>query len=242
MKNLLINAIVFSFITSAHASFFSDSCRHLKEQEGPLNQLQIKELKKDHRVVEHESMDKFNDEDRLKVLSNFFKELCKAPYMHRKLVKRRRLETHLTAGSITQHPYIQSLEEGPRGHTTDWGPVAGAGAVSRQAPTVIDIEKLYYGHGSKNLVIHEFAHVVDRFFNRYAPARFDISPTSEFSQIIADTPWVQLYGPYLTPYHKENPEEHFAELYARWYGSEETRAEVRALIPGAETLFDSLLQ
>ena len=241
MRNLTIIFIAFVFNQTANASFFRDACRHIEGPQSLLNEAQIHELKKDHRVVEHESMQTLATQEYERLMAEFFFELCKVPYQHRKLVKRRGLETHLVAGSITQHPFIQSLPNGPRGHATDWTPVPGAASTSRSAPTVINIKSLYANHGSKNLVIHEFGHVLDQFFNTYDNALFDISPSPTFVELSKDSPWLQIYGAFLVPYHKENPEEHFAELYARWYGSEESRAELRALIPGIEAFFDSLL-
>tara|TARA_R110000868_G_scaffold117600_6_gene312255 strand:- start:1545 stop:2276 length:732 start_codon:yes stop_codon:yes gene_type:complete len=241
MRNLTITLIGFVFAQNASASFFRDACRHLEDPNSVLNEVQIRELKKDNRVVEHESIKSLTTQEYSKYIGDFFTELCKVPYAHRKLVKRRGLETHLVAGSISLHPYIQSLTVGPRGHTTNWDPIPGVAAVSKQGPSVINIKSLYANHGSKNLVIHEFGHVLDQFFNAYDNTFFDISPSPTFVELSKDSPWMQIYGAFLVPYHKENPEEHFAELYARWYGAEESRAQIRALIPGIEAFFDSLL-
>lgn len=202
---------------------------------------QVKELKKDNRIVEHESIETLTTNEYNKHIKDFFFELCKAPYKHRKLIKRRGLETHLVAGSISLHPYIQSLTVGPRGHTTNWDPIPGVAAVSKTQPSVVNIKSLYALHGSKNLVLHEFAHVLDQFFNAYETVNFDLSPSPTFVELSEATHWTQLYGAFLVPYHKENPEEHFAELYARWYHSEETQAEAKALVPGIESFIDSLL-
>ena len=163
------------------------------------------------------------------------------PYKHRKIISSRRIETHLTAGPITLHPFIAALPMGPRDHDTGWDVVPGAAAVGRDAPTVINIQSLYKAHGSKNLVLHELAHVLDRFYNSYEIYNFDLSPSDDFKPIYKDTPWVQVYGAFLTPYHRNNIEEHFAELYAKWYDSDSSRAELRALIPGIEEYFNSLL-
>lgn len=240
MKNFIISNILFLTFTAANTANAFDSCRYVGAQ-SVFTYQKVLALKTKHRIVEHPSMNKLDDIEYLMLMKEFFTQLCKAPYEHRKLIYKRRIETHLTAGAITQHPYIASLTEGPRDHGTGWDVVPGAAATSRHAPTVINIQSLYKSHGSKNLVLHEFAHVLDRFFNGYEIYQFDLSPTENFKPIYDDTPWVQVYGAFLVPYHQNNLEEHFAELYAKWYNSEESRAELRALIPGIEEYFNSLL-
>ncbi len=237
MKKFIISNILFALINSAQAF---DSCKYVQSR-GFFSYQKVESLKKQHRIIEHKSMNKLKTAEYLSLMKDFFIELCKAPYEHRKIIYNRRIETHLTAGPITQHPFIAALPMGPRDHDTGWDVVPGAAATGRMAPTVINIQSLYKAHGSKNLVLHEFAHVLDRFFNSYEIFNFDLSPSDNFRPIYDDTPWLQVYGAFLLPYHKKNVEEHFAELYARWYGSQESRMELRALIPGIEEYFNSLL-
>ena len=79
----------------------------------------------------------------LSLMSQFYKELCKMPYKHRKIISSRRIETHLTAGPITLHPYMASLTMGPRDHDTGWDAVPGAASVGRDAPTVINLSLIH---------------------------------------------------------------------------------------------------
>ncbi len=237
MKKFISINILLSFFSVASAY---DYCENFLE--APIiTRTTFKSLNRQHRIVEHASMGSLNSMAYLNLMSQFYKELCKMPYKHRKIISLRRLETHLTAGPITQHPFISALPMGPRDHDTGWDVVPGAAAVARDAPTVINIQSLYRGHGSKNLVLHELAHVLDRFYSGYEIYNFDLSPADEFLPIYKDTPWVQVYGEFLVPYHRNNIEEHFAELYAKWYHSDNSRAEIRALIPGIEEYFNSLL-
>lgn len=237
MKKFIISNILFSLFNVAYAL---DYCEGLA-QAPIITRSTFKSLNRQHRIVEHASMGSLTPMKYLKFMSEFYSELCKMPYKHRKIISLRRIETHLTAGPITLHPFIAALSIGPRDHDTGWDVVPGAAAVSRNAPTVINIESLYKAHGSQNLVLHEFAHVLDRFYNGYEIYHFDLSPADEFKPIYKDTPWMQVYGAFLVPYHKNNLEEHFAELYAKWYHSDNSRAELRSLIPGIEEYFNSLL-
>ena len=83
--------------------------------------------------------------------------------------------------------------------------------------------------------------IIKNLLNEEEIYNFDLSPADEFKPIYKDTPWIQVYGAFLVPYHRNNIEEHFAELYAKWYDSDNSRAELRALIPGIEEYFNSLL-
>lgn len=186
-------------------------------------------------------MNKLGTLERHNYLVQFFRQLCLMPNDHRSLITNRKIGIHLLAGSIAQHPWIQSLAEGPRGHEVAWGQLPGVAGVTQEAPSIINVTSLNKGHGSVNLVLHEQAHVLDRFLRGRDSVDYDISPTSEFDEVQKDTPWSQVYPLPLIEYHRKYPEEHFAELYAKWYSSEDSRAELRALIPGAEEFFNSLL-
>lgn len=240
MSRLIAFLIIQCLTPTAYAGFFFDSCATLERQELPTESTVLR-LIRQHRVVEHESMNKLGTLERHNYLVEFFRQLCLMPNDHRSTIANRRIEIHLMAGTIAQHQWIKTLTEGPRGHEVSWAELPGVAGVSKEAPSIIDVTSLNKGHGSANLVLHEQAHVLDRFLRDRKSEDFDISPTTEFQEVYKDTPWTQVYPLSLISYHRDYPEEHFAELYAKWYSSEESKAEIRALIPGAEDFFNSLL-
>src|SRR5690606_31299138 len=141
MSRLIAYLIIYCFTPVAYAGFLFDSCATFERQEQPTERT-ILRLIRQHKVVEHESMNKLGTLERHNYLVDFFHKLCQMPNDHRSLIANRKIEIHLLAGSIAQHPRIQTLKDTPRGHNVTWGELPGVAGVSREVPSIIDVTSL----------------------------------------------------------------------------------------------------
>ncbi|MEB3751641.1 Pro-Pro endopeptidase [Geobacillus icigianus] len=131
----------------------------------------------------------------------------------------------LVTGPITNEPTARHLRgKTPRGYapgSKTWDEVPGLGGSQLVLVRLGHSEK-GKGHGSVNLELHEFAHSLDSIV-------FDgIHRSSAFQAIWREE------APRLFPgesYFLTYPEEYFAESFAYYYASDETRDKLRALAP-----------
>lgn len=131
----------------------------------------------------------------------------------------------LLTGPITDEPTARHLRgKTPRGYmpgSKTWDDVPGIGGAHLVLVRLGHSEK-GKGHGSVNLELHEFAHSLDYIvFDR-------IHETDEFQAIWREEAPRLFPGEY---YFLTYPEEYFAESFAYYYASEETRHTLRAAAP-----------
>lgn len=159
------------------------------------------QLKRQHLVVHHSSVEKASDHEKLIGQKALYTELCKTPFHHRDSLRQNGIEIHLVGGSIEQHPFIKKLmEKGitPRNHDehgVNFGDLPGVGSNGDpDSPIILDLLTLTrpiskQNHGSGSLVLHEFAHAVDFFFIRKGKSKDYISKTSSFKKISRTFNW-----------------------------------------------------
>ena len=88
--------IAFLTIISAANATLVDYCFYLESNQS-LTAKQVTRLKNQHLVVEHKSIKSLNKTERLNLMTEYFKDLCRAPLVHRRLVSEAKIETHLVA-------------------------------------------------------------------------------------------------------------------------------------------------
>lgn len=184
------------------------------------------------------SVDTLPDEARVKCLGEALNTYSLLPLQVMQDMKDIDNVMDLLGSKITDHKGQQrddTARYAPRGYSTDtkWDSIPGVGATNNH-PTIINITSLTKNHGSVDLILHEMAHSIDRY--RLAKT-FDIlsqeySESREFKQLIAKTPWNKLYESNVE-YYSKTPEEHFAEMFAQYFHSEESRNKLKSIFPEA---------
>ncbi|MEH7236479.1 anthrax toxin lethal factor-related metalloendopeptidase [Bacillus sp. JJ1562] len=140
----------------------------------------------------------------------------------------------LFTGLLTDEPTASYLKgKKPRGYSENgptWDDVPGIGG-SEVVLAKIGYSEQGKGHGSINLELHELAHSIDKFV-------FDsISEDPYFLAI-----WKKEVN-HLFPqraYFSDYPEEYFAEAFAMYYLSEQTRNQLKQTAPKTYQLFVEL--
>ncbi len=138
-------------------------------------------------------------------------------------LRQRNRGIYVVADNVTTHPAMESYANvRPRGWAEGrtWSEVPGAGATNRHG-TIIAGNSIHRGHGSVDLILHEVGHTVDRYF-KDRDGTMDFSNTRVFSEINGSTPFETLYGA-SAGYQSSNDEENFAEMFALYFASSETR-------------------
>jgi hypothetical protein len=137
----------------------------------------------------------------------------------------------LVADNVTNHPAMASYANvRPRGweEGRTWSEVPGAGATGNHG-TIIAGNSLHRGHGAVDLILHEVGHSVDRYF-KDRDGTMDFSNTRMFSEVNQLTPFESLYGTSAS-YERSNAEENFAEMFAYYFESEESRRHLQTQFP-----------
>lgn len=145
----------------------------------------------------------------------------------------------LVADNVTNHPAMESYaNRRPRGWAEGrtWSEVPGAGATGRHG-TIIAGNSLHRGHGSVDLILHEVGHTVDRYF-KDRDGTMDFSNTRIFSEVNSATPFEALYGR-SAGYQSSNDEENFAEMFALYFATPETRQHLSEIFPAGHSYFQS---
>lgn len=117
-----------------------------------------------------------------------------------------------------------------------WSNVPGAGGNPRWGkPTRIVVNRLHEGHGSVNLFLHEHGHALDSTY------KTDGASTSKTWKGLLKKAHVREY---LKTICKIDyclvPREAFAETFARYFESEETKTELEEKVPEIAELFKNL--
>lgn len=133
---------------------------------------------------------------------------------------------------ITDQPEFEHLKGiVPRGHVNSWDDIPGAGGH-------VSIARIGYsdygrGHSTINLELHEFGHVVDSF-----TVGVRVSETEEF-QAVHSAEVDDLFGGQPIRDYYDLVEEYFAETFAMYYFTENTRAELAAKAPQTYEFFNT---
>lgn len=145
----------------------------------------------------------------------------------------------LANGPITNEPELQYLQgEVPRGWEytgMTWDDVPGAGGYD------LPIARIGYSdpsfennHDTINLELHELAHTVDN----YITGR--VEDALSFSDEFIDVWEQEVHSVLPYDYFIDYPEEYFAEAFAMYYLSEDSKNELRTLAPKTYDFIDTL--
>ncbi len=155
----------------------------------------------------------------------------------------------LVSHNVTNHPRMEHMRGVvPRGwaprlvwnHDTGlqemeeqqtWDDVVGAGAAGT-LPSIIAADSLDERHGSVDVVLHEVGHAADRYFAD-ADESYEYSISRGFQSMAEGLPYERIYPIGLIPYNRNFQEENFAEMFAKFFKSPESRAELAAAYPAA---------
>ncbi len=215
-------------IVTAILSFYTIS---LASEEGvPFHALPIEhELRKNECLVENKYLQEillFPEEPfQADEAGKIAESLDRVPDSILRQAANRKIKIKLFNGSLTDQKHAEHLKGiTPRGYSDSnktWDSVPGMGG-SRIVYVKIGHSEKGKGHGSINLELHEFAHTLDKMV--YNNIRYQ----EKFLRI-----WKK-EADLLFPnqaYFLNHPEEYFAEAFATYYFSEETRKIVKWKAP-----------
>ena len=132
---------------------------------------------------------------------------------------------------ITDQPEFAHLKGVvPRGHTNSWDEIPGAGGHVSMAR--IGYSEYGKGHSTINLELHEYGHVVDSF-----TVGVQVSETERFKAIHAEEV-DKLFGSNSQREYYNIVEEYFAEAFAMYYFTSESRAELAQKAPKTYGFFN----
>jgi hypothetical protein len=155
----------------------------------------------------------------------------------------------LVSHNVTNHPLMEQMRGViPRGwapryvwnlttgkqeweEQKTWDDIVGAGAVG-SLPSVIAADSLDERHGSADVILHEVGHAVDHFFAD-SDHHYEYSVSRPFADMVRGMPYERIYPEALIPYNRDYQEENFAEMFAKFFKSAESRAELAAAHPAA---------
>lgn len=141
----------------------------------------------------------------------------------------------LFTGNLTDEPTMANLEgKRPRGYSKNgrtWGDVPGIGG-SKLVLAKIGCSEKGKGHGSINLELHELGHTVDYYV--YHSIRNDKNFLKTWQRE------VESLFPQQT-YFIKYPEEYFAETFAYYYLSDETRSLLKSYAPHTYSIMQQLV-
>ncbi len=136
----------------------------------------------------------------------------------------------LVNGPITDEPELNYLRgvvpRGWEGTGMTWDDVPGAGGYEMPIARIGYSEPgIWNNHDTINLELHELAHTVDNYISG------DLSEPISFSEQFISI-WESEVEHVLNYYYFiEYPEEYFAETFAMYYLSEDSKAKLKALAP-----------
>lgn len=149
----------------------------------------------------------------------FIKEYLKIPKQIRKYMLEGGSKIHIMEGEgVTVDPSWSPINHNTHDNR-DWDQVPGSGGQPFYGqPTRIVVNKMSHGHGSSNLVLHEYAHALD---SNESTERFSRSPywQNAFKSQSSQTFLKKVCGEYCTT----SPSEAFAEAFSYFADSKEKR-------------------
>jgi hypothetical protein len=202
------------------------------------NEVELKAIAKVLGIQMQESLNALSQELRIEGLSKAIDDYTKLPLTILITLKKRKEYLHLVGESITTHPELHYLSGViPRGHKVTWDEIPGVGA-SHPHPTVIVVDKQGAAHhGSQSLVLHEMGHTIDRYLKNSNNA-YDYSSSKNFQLVHQNTSFSSLYGEDRMSYFSNYTEENFAELFALYFDSPESRQYLELNEPKAYNWFE----
>lgn len=168
-------------------------------------------------------------------LEDFMKEFAKFPiHLNQEIIKKGG-SIHLIHGNgVSDDPSWKSGAQTFDGR--GWENVPGGGGVPRiRRPTRIVVNRLYDGHGSINLFLHEQAHTLD-----YTYKDKGVSNSQVWKDLMTKNENINSYLRKCGRYCNENENERFAELFAIYHHSAESRAEMIQMLPEVADYFRNL--
>lgn len=188
-------------------------------------QVDRKELSKNKIILVSENIDERDLED-------FMTEFRKFPTHLNKEIIKKGGTIHLIHGNgVTDDPTWKNGDRTFDGRS--WENVPGSGGIPRiKRPTRIVVNRFNEGHGSINLFLHEHAHTLD-----YTYKIKGVSNSPLWRDLIARNENVSTYLRKCGRYCNENENERFAELFALYHHSPESRQEMEEAIPEIANFF-----
>lgn len=158
----------------------------------------------------------------------FALEYSKFPAALRQFLVSRGAPVRLIRGrGVSDDPTWPTWLNTPDGRA--WTEVPGSGG----NPTRIVVNRLYDGHGSVNLVLHERAHTLDQLLG-YP------SSQARWRELMSSSATLQFIGADCGEYCSNQPREAFAELFAIYYSCPARQAAMRGQLPSVAAYFRSL--
>ena len=163
-------------------------------------------------------------------LTQFAFELAKFPEQLRSFLNNNDIGFHLVQGrGVSEDPSFPNFFS----QTFDgrsWANVPGSGSAD---VTRVVVNRLYEGHGSVNLVLHERAHTLDSNLG-------NVSSTSQWNAVLSsDSSFREILGKYCGDYCLGHSNEAFAEGFAIYYSCEKSK-NLLASAGMATSFFDRL--
>lgn len=181
----------------------------------------------------HQSTQLIPESERIADLAEALATYSKIPGPVLRRLHDRHKEMTLVGVSLKNHPNLQSLmKEGPARWKSDktWADVPGLGRWLDSGAFIV-LDSLHHGHGSVDLILHEMGHTIDELIGGWPST--DYSQSQDFSRVHARTPFAKVFEGQDIEYHRGDARENFAEMFAKYFHSEETRAKLAQDFPGA---------
>lgn len=182
-------------------------------------------------------------------LSRFLEDFNRFPAPLREEMKRNGSRVNLIFGRGVSEDPSWATEAARAANPNDWKnthdgrpwsevPGSGGALGSNPSPTRIVVNRLYEGHGSSNLFLHEYGHTLDSMYGEHA-----ITASAPWQQALARDPrshdFIQaICGNYCND--TTHPEEAFAELFAYYHACTETNNHMKQFLPNIAQFFDRL--
>lgn len=169
-----------------------------------------------------------------KYIDEFLVELEKFPKnLFSEMLKKNARIDLLQGVGVTEHPMWKS--DKPTWDERAWNTIPGSGGIpSSNIQTIIVVNSLKKGHGSVNLFLHEHGHALDNTYDYEA-----VSRSSEWQDLMS----VESVRSFLVKNCGEyclHPREGFAELFAQFYHSHESKKKLELEAPEAFKYFENL--
>lgn len=184
-----------------------------------------------------------------RILARFLEEFNRFPAPLREEMKRNGSRVNLIFGQGVSEDPSWAQEAARSANPNEWQtthdgrpwsqvPGAGGSLGAAPTPTRIVVNRMYEGHGSQSLFLHEYAHTFDSMYGEHA-----ITHSQTWQQALArDTrshEFVQaICGNYCND--AQHSEEAFAELFAYYFACPESQNHMRQFLPTISRLFDRM--
>ena len=189
-------------------------------------------------IFEKQNIFVTNSQTKPEDIQLFLREFQKFPQALHKEMMRAGARIHLINGEGVDDDPSWPQDQNNTFDGRSWSGVPGAGGFPPYGePTRIVVNHLNQRHGSSNLFLHEHAHTLDSTYSNFA-----ISSSHTWKKLMEDNPAVDEFMNKKCPerYCVDNETERFAELFALYYHSPETRQEMETVIPKIAKFFKNL--